>query len=252
MTTQNLALPTLGTIAAALPAAIVPNAALIASELVRFADEADRAEGIAARAVIEDEEAAGRGADVIRSVNDLLKTIETARKEKTAPYDQDKRTLTALYGSIAARLEAAKTVLSNKVLGYSRAETARRIAEAARRELAQREQAQRLAAAQAAIGDEEGAEQIIADAVASTPVAEKVVAKGFYGAAGGERKRPVGAITDLKAFLVWVVSSGYEELLSEISIGQRGLNVLAKNVLENDGATVPGFKAEYDSSFTVR
>lgn len=246
-------LPVINVIAEALPAPIVPNTSLIAAELVRFSTEAEKAVGIAGRAVINDDESAGRGADVIGSINLMLRELEKARKEKTAPYDSAKTTLTGLYGAAKTKFESAKTLLSNKVLGYNRAETARRAAEAAAAQKAQQEQAARMAAAQAALGDEEGAEQIIVEAAALVVEPEKVVAKGSYGSSGGERKRPVGAITDKRAFLSWALSpQGSSSIVDSITIGQAALNVLASDVLNSEGATVPGFTAEYDSKLIVR
>lgn len=254
---MNTNLVTIGTIAEALPAPITFNAAIVAAELVRFAGDADKAEGIAERAVIEDEDSLGRGADVVKSITAVLKDLDAARMAQTKPLDTAKDKLMAFYGASRTRLMAAKTLLSTKMQTWQRAEQVRLEAAAAVARKAQEEEARKLAAAQAALGDAEGAEQILADAAAIKQAPVKATATGVYGASAGTTKRPVGKITNLRQFLAWAAKNGSSELLDAVTVGQAALNRLAASTLAAaeacpETAQIPGFEATRYESLTIK
>jgi hypothetical protein len=246
-------LATIGTIVESLPAPIELNTSLIAAELSQFSDSAAKATNIAERAEIEDQDSYDRGADVIVGINRTMKAVETARKEKTAPFDASKAILMTLYGTPSDLLKRAKDKLTAKMQGWHRSEEARRRKEAAEQERAQREQAEALARAQASMGDEEGAEQIMAEAQELVVAPEKIVAKGNYGASGGARKRPVGQITNKRAFLAWALTSA-PAVVDAIEVNKTTLNSLAKDLLDAGAPATdaPGFKFEYDEGLTFR
>lgn len=247
-------LVTLDTVAASVPQPVSPNSAFIAAELERFATAAHKAVSVAGRAIIDDEDSYGRGADVVKAINDQLKNLDAARKLQTKPFDDAKKTLMELYNAPGALLTEAKSRLTEKMTRWHRAEEARKREEAAKIRAAQEAEAKRLAEAQAALGDAAGADRILEEAATIKPAETKVRVTGTYGATAGTRKTNVGTVTDKRRFLSWLAVHGTDQEIDDVAIGQRMLNNLAARVLSPDHAlsTVPGFKAEVVDSLTVK
>lgn len=239
----------------ALPGTVTPETDLIVAALTDFSVEAIKASGQAQRAVINDLESFGKGGDLIKAINAQVKAAETARRRYMTPFETAAKRISDLFKAAGGQFTDAKDTISAKMLAWQRAEDQRRREEAAAAEAARKAEAEALARAQAALGDEEGAEQIIADATEITVAPEKVVAQGSYGSTTGTRKTPKGEITDISAFLGWLAANAkYEtEVLAGVSVGQRQLNGLAKRMLDAESPDpVPGFAYRWDEGLNVR
>ncbi len=249
--TTNVPAP-IGTIAAGLPKPIEFNSGEIAADLQRYADEADKAVAVVNRAVIDDQDSFDRGADLAKSIRVTLASVEDSRRKLTLPLDAAKKRLTSLFATPADKLEMALSAIKRKMDAFRRAEEQRRreAAEAARR--AAEEEARKLAEAQAAMGDAEGAQQIIEEAAALPVVSEKVTATGVYGGSAGSRKRAVGEITNKIDFVRWALENSLTTI-SEAEFKASVLNALARGILEGgENPQIPGFSYRYEESLTIR
>jgi hypothetical protein len=75
----------------------------------------------------------------------------------------------------------------------------------------------------------------------------------MYGGASNTRKRAVGSITDVHAFLAWALRANHP-IVQFIEVPKTPLNNLAKSLLESGAGkdSVPGFVFDYDESLTIR
>ena len=252
---QKTSVVTLGSIAKALPMPVSLNTAIVAADIVRFNDESLRAEGNALRAVISNEETFGNGAEVLKSITGQLAELEEVRLSRTRPYDAAKTAVTTLFGVAKKRLEDAKKTLGNKMREWQNTETVRREKDAAVERAKLAKEAQARAAAQAALGDEEGAEQILEEA-ANTPVVPVAVSTvGIYGARAGTRKVKVGTVHNLDSFLNALskrTEPAIKDFARNIEFSKTGLNRLAAQILAGEIPAIPGFQAEEKSDLDVR
>lgn len=249
--------PELSTISEAiskLPPLVPPP--IIAAEISRFAIEGAKALDQAKRAVIRTTDDAGAVADLVKAINTETKKQEEARKAKTAPADGYKDKLMKLYAVGKDALAEAKQILTGKLGAFQSAQARAQAAEIAAREKAAQEEAARLAAAQAALGDAEGAEQILEEAAGLPGEAVNVNVTGAYGATAGQRSRRVGQVDDMLDFLTALVSNpleeGYLDIINSIEVGQAKLNALAALVIERKIAPIPGFTATEVANTVVR
>lgn len=251
----------IGEVAAAIGHMPQVPSAVIAAEIVRFVSEANKALGQAERAVIDDNESAGKAADLMKAITSALSSQDAARKIHTAPLDKFKAKLMQFYGLATTNLENARQILKDKTLVFAKAERARLEAEAAAAAAAAAEEAQRLAAAQAALGDADGAQQILDEAAARPVEAAKVGITGAYGASLGLRTQKVGQVTDNRAFLKFLVAfmdaePAYGKFVDDLRFPQSALNDLARAVLDPDlekaVAQPDGFVAENVESTSSR
>lgn len=237
---------------AAVPAMPVIDPEVFVGTLLHFAREADKAVAAASALVVTNQDSYDRGTDLATSAKAVVRKLETARKDYTAPLDAVKRKLIALFDAPKDRLDAAIAAAAREMGNWYRAESARRQKEAEEQRAAQQAEAKRLADATAAMGDTAGAQQIIEDAATVAVVPEKVRGSGTYGGTTVMQKRPVGTVTDMRAFLRWAVSEPAPveaaHFFGSIEIGKAGLNALAKAALdryEPPITYIPGFTAEY-------
>lgn len=235
----------------------------IAAELVAFADEAAKAVEAATRLVVKDQASYDMAADIGKSIQTVLRKLETARKGYTSPLDDAKKKLTALFGKPAERMNDALDAIRRKTSAWRTAEEARRREEEQRRREAEAAEARRLAEAAAAMGDKSGAAQIVAEAEerAAAPIEVKVTGRGTFGGTAVATKRPTGEVTNTTQFLRWLLDNTSENnflgdaynVLVSTSFGKTQLNALAKAQLEGPpGYTIPGFKAEYTTTDSFR
>lgn len=228
---------------------------VVAAEVTQFAVAGVTALDQAKRAVIKTEADAGAAADMLRAIGKAATAQEAARKAKTAPADNYKQKLMDLYAVGKDTLAEAKKIFSDKLLAYQNEQAAIQRAEIAAREKLAQEEAARLAAAQAALGDDEGAEQILEEAAALPAEQVKVTVSGTFSTAG-QRVRRVGTVTDTLAFLEALVANpleeGYGDIINSIEIGPARLNALAALVLDKTIQSIPGFNAEEVTGLNVR
>ena len=253
-----LPIATIGEVAKAIGQLQSANTSGIAAEIVRFAQDGTKALDQANRAVINTPEAAGKAADLLRAIRMEMGRQESARKTHTAPLDTFKANLIKLYSVGLDTLNEATTVLKGKSLAFVREEQARRDAEAAVARQAAEAEAARLAAAQAALGDAEGAAQILTDAAALPMGADRVTATGGYGATLGTRVTKKGTVTDNYTFLSSVLelanagSTPCDDFITALTFSQAQLNNLARAVIDGSIKAIPGLKAEEVSDISVR
>lgn len=242
-------------ISKALPLNLPIAGKVIAEEVVKYRGEADKALAVATRAEIIDIDTAGRAADVLRAITASEKKVDELRKVQTKPLDDQKKTITALYDVALQTYAKAKTLLNEKANVWRRAEEARLTAEAVERRKARQLEAERLAAAQVALGDEEGADQILEEAAALPVEQERVAAVGVYGSVLGTVNRNVGVVKDRRQFLQ-ALSNAKDpllvQILEKIEFPQSLLNKLAAAVHEGNAIAPIGFEATRKDSTGVR
>lgn len=236
---------------------VFPTRIEIANDLIKFAAEGEKAVEAATRLVVKDQASYDMAADVGKSIQTVLRKLETTRKGYTSPLDDAKKKLTALFSAPAERMNDALNAIRRKSSAWREAEEARRREEEKQRREAEAAEARRLAEAAAAMGDRSGAAQIVADAEerAAAPIEVKVTGRGAFGGTTVATKRPRGEIEDRVEFLKHVLANladpNIRDVLATIQFGQTALNTLAKATLEN-GTFVPGFKAEYTTTDSFR
>lgn len=253
--TKKAVVLTLGSVASSLPKPVALNAGSVAAAIMNYETESLRAEGNAVRAVINDEETLGRGADVVKSITVQLTNLDETRLEQTRLYDSAKKTVMDLFGGPKKRFEESKTVLLGKMDVWQRAETVRRKKEADEAIAKAKEEADAQAEALLAAGDEQGAEQVLEEAATVVIAPAKVVATGFYGGTAGVRKQKTGSVRNRYSFLNALVKRSepsIKDFVAEMEFSQAGLNRLAALVLSGDINAIPGFDAEEKSAPTVR
>lgn len=250
-----------GQVAAAIGPTPPLVASILASEIVRFVVESNKALDQAERAVVNSQESAGKAADLLRAITTAISSQDAARKIHTTPLDNLKAKIMKFYGLAQTNLELAKSILKDKANVYARAEQERLEREAAAARKAAEEEAARLAAAQAALGDEAGAEQILEEAAARPAEVVRMAATGAYGASMGLRKTIKGSVTDNRAFLKFLVGfaesePAYAKFIDDLRFPQSAMNDLARAVLNDDlelaVAQPDGFKAEKISDISSR
>lgn len=245
-------------IIAALPGPISFPVGELGRKLFGYACEADKAEAAAARLVVTDQDSYNSATDLAASAKKVSTELETTRKSYTSVLDAAKTKLMGLFNAPKGRLDAVVAGTNVKMGTWARAEQARRQREADEQRRATEAEAKRLADAAAAMGDKEGAKQIVAEAAAIKIEPAKVTGTGTYGASTVAQKRPVGEVFDKLAFLRWLVSNPQplEAVLvfDSIDIGKAGLNALAKDALESSTArgSIPGFRFSYNESTSFR
>lgn len=243
------------TIAASLTQRLPLSPTVIAGEVVALNEEADRAEVVAARAVVNSAADAGKVADILRAINAQLALTDRKRKVHTDPIDSAKKQIMDLFRVPFTKFEKAKLVLQQKAGVWRRAEEARLTAEANARRIEKQQAAQAAAAAQSALGDADGAKQIIEEAEALTIEAEKPSAVGVYGGVLGGRKRSVGKVTDLRKFLAELIATQDPvllDILASVEFSKSKLNALAALIHKGDSLNPNGFEAVEEDSTVVR
>jgi hypothetical protein len=250
----------IGQVSAAMGPPPVMVSSVMAAEIVRFVTESNKALEQAERAVVNSQESAGKAADLLKAITSTLGTQDAARKVHTAPLDAFKAKVMKFYGLAQTNLELAKSILKDKASVYARAEQARLEREAANARKAAEEEATRMAEAQAALGDQEGADQILEEAAAHTTEVAKFAAIGGYGGSLGLRSNTKGSVTDNRAFLKFLVGfisePAYAKFIDDLRFPQSAMNDLARAVLDPDlekaVAQPDGFLAEKISDISSR
>lgn len=216
----------------------------ISERLREFATNADNAFQQAERAVIDSVERLGTGADLIKIIGNQVKVLDPTRKVLTSPADAYKKTVMEFFGIPLARLESAKTLISDKCSKFRAKESARLADEA--RILRESAEAEALANAQAAhdLGGTAAADAVIDGAVTAISAIEpeRVKATGGYGATFVETYRYHGEVTNTREFLGWLANEADNTKINEILVGfsKRGLNNLAAEATEKK-LVIPGF-----------
>ena len=251
----------MGQVAASIGSLPIVVPAIVAAEIVRFVVDSCSALNQAERALVNDQESAGKAADLLKSITAAISAQEAARKIHTAPLDAFKAKLMKFYGVATANLEQARTLVKDKAITYARAEQERLEIEAADRARAAALETERLAQAQAALGDTDGAEQIREEAAARPSEVAKVSATGAYGATLGLRTQKRGTVTNNRAFLKFLVAfmdsePTYGKFVDDLRFPQSAMNDLARAVLDPDLETAvaqpDGFLAESESLISTR
>lgn len=241
-------------IARGLPA-LVPDRNSLAITLLSLVAEADKAVQAATELEVTDQKSYEVAADVGRSIQTVITKADTDRKAITKPFDDAKKAVMKFFEKPVANLTAALDSVKRKENAWRVAEEQRRREEERQRRDAEAAEAQRLAEAAAAMGDKTGAAQIVAEAEerAATPIEVKVSGHGSFGGSAVGTKRPVGEVTDMPAFLAWVLTERPNGILNSIEIPKSILNQLAKTFLESgESREVPGFAYKYDTNTQFR
>ena len=241
-----------------LPAVVTP---IMANEIVRFVVESQKALSQAELAVVRNQDDAGKVADLLKAIRSALSAQEAARKIHTSPLDDFKAKVMRFYGLATKNLEDAQTLLKGKANDYARAERERLEAQAAAQRKKIEEEAARMAAAQAALGDAEGAQEILDQAAAQTVAVGKVAATGVYGATLGTRVTKRGSVTNSRQFIKFLAAfmdsePAYGKFVDDLRFPQSALNDLARAVLDPDlekaVASPDGFVAETVEDISAR
>ena len=188
-------------------------------------------------------------------MNASAEKFDEIRLGFTRPYDELKSLIKAAFDEHIDRINAARDSVSAKLTTWLRAEKVRKDAGAAAERQRQEEEARRLADAARALGDDDAADEIqelASQAISSEP--EKVRVQGVYGGSAGLRDKVTGSVADgndKSAFLVWAAGNLGSEYLEQIKIGQRLLNVLAKQVKDGKLKAVPGLTITSDEKASV-
>lgn len=245
----------LGKVSTAIGPAPVLVAPVIAAEIIRFAGEGSKALIQASRLVVNDADSAGVAADLVKAINAEDKAQEAARKVHTSSLDVYKDRLMTLFGVGRKSLADAKQILMTKLQTFQTVERQRLAEEAEAQRKLQEAEATRLAAAQFALGDAEGAEQILEEAAALPVEPVKVVSAGSFAVAG-IRKVAVGGVGDRYALLRSLIDNplepGYAEVIESLTFSQRDLNALAKLVIDQKTPYPVGLDASEKESTNVR
>lgn len=245
----------LDVVAGAIPSVIRLDNSSIAAEVIRFREESEKAVAVAGRAVIDSPNAAGNAADVLRAINGSLRKLAIA---KTARLDDLKNavdSLASMFSVSEVAYKAAKQELTRKVGVWRTAEELRIIAESNAKKAERAARAEQLAAAQIALGDAEGAQQIIEEAAAVPDEAPKIQAIGVYGSTMGTARRNVGKVVDTRAFVAALATSKCEHMtaiLDRIEFPVSLLNKLAAAVQAGEALSPPGFTADVDTKDVAR
>jgi hypothetical protein len=197
------------------------------------------------------EESFGLAGDLVKAINAKLAEAEKTRKAITSPMDDAKAAVMKLFGVGIDKLKAAKEVLQGKQTTWAKAEKARLDAIAKTEQEAATQRALDLAAAQQSMGDNAGADQVLAEAASTIEdMGEvKVAARGMYGSSSGLRTRWVGEVTNSRLFLAWLATQPFD-IGDVVDFRKSGLNALAKKF---EGKTeIPGFTATEDESTVSR
>lgn len=210
-------------------------------------------------AEITTEDSFGLAGDLVKAINAKLNDADKARKAITSPMDDAKSAVMKLFKVGIDKLESAKKKLQDKQTTWGRAERSRLDAIAKAEQESATQRALDLAAAQQSMGDNEGADQVLAEAAETIQdMGEvKVTARGMYGSSSGMRGRWVGEVTSPRAFLSWLLTQGYDPL-TILDFKKSGLNAIAKEfgektaTIQNTLATSHGFKVSYDESTVSR
>lgn len=245
----------LDVVAAAIPAAVKLDNSSIAAEVIRFREESEKAVAVATRAVIDTASAAGNAADVLRAINGALRKLALAKAERLSGLKSAMDNLSVMFTVSETAYNAAKTELTRKVGVWRAAEELRITEESTARKVERAERAQTLAAAQAALGDPEGAQQIIEEAAAIPDELPKVQAVGVYGSTMSTTRRNVGKVTDTRAFLAALATSKCEymtAILDRIELPTALLNKLAAAVQAGEALCPSGFLADVDTKDVAR
>lgn len=241
-------------VARGLPA-LVPDRNGLAGTLIALAIEADKAVLAATELEVTDQASYEVAADVGRSIQNVITKAETDRKAVTKPFDDAKKAVMKFFEKPTANLNAALDAVRRKASTWRISEEQRRREEERVRRENEAAEAARLAAAAAAMGDKSGAAQIVAEAEerAAAPLEVKVAGRGSFGGSAVGVKRPVGEVTDMPAFLTWVLAERPSGVLNSVEIPKSILNQLAKTFLESgESREVPGFAYKYDTNTQFR
>lgn len=217
-----------------LPAALDVDLALIASEVARYEDQAEKAVVLAERLDPTDKEQLDKILDLTRAITGALAQIERDRKAKTSGLDALKKKIMKVYEPATLSFQKAQQLFQVSIRKWRQAEAERLTKEAEEKRLERQEIGARYATEQAATGDLSGAVQILEEAAAMEDPEVKVSAVSESGSLLSTRKRFVGEVTDTIVFLRAVLAHPvrYANVLATISFQKTSVNALAKAVGE--------------------
>lgn len=226
-TTQNIA-----NMAGALP-----------GQVLRFRLDADKAESILERAIVDSEKHAEHATTFIKSLTATIDNADDVRLSYTRPLDLVKTTIKVQFDESILRLRDVKAVVEGRLTVWLKAEKERKDREAEEQKAREIAEAQRIADAMRAVGDEDDADQL-EELAAQLPVdTTPVRVEGTYGGGAGLQQRVTGLVGDgngKHAFLAWAARNLSNEDLAQIKIGQRLLNTLAGKVHRAELAPIGG------------
>lgn len=228
---------------------------LIAGQIVSENEQAEKALVVADAFEVTTAKDAGDAADVLRAMKSSLERIDRMRKDHTAPLDAAKEAIHNLFKIPFTKMTKAQLVLTSKLNAWRVVEQRRLTLEAEDRRKAQAAKAKAAAEVHVALGDMEGAKQIVEEAAAVQIAPEKIEAVGIYGSSVGSRSRAVGSVGDRRKFLRALADSdspALVEILEGITFPQISLNRLAAAVEKGDEISPPGFASTKTDSTVVR
>lgn len=153
------------------PLSILPILALV-PQLEPFKTAATNVEAQASRALIDSEEAYQKGSDFLTVCADQWEQLEDLRKAVKGPVDDYGRFIQSIFVPIQTRFATSKSIVSARMLAFTKAETARREAAAKAVQKANEEAAAKLAQEAEDRGDTASANAILEVAtLAPVPVA---------------------------------------------------------------------------------
>jgi hypothetical protein len=226
-------------------------AVLVAADLQQLTVNANSAHEQATKIVVASNDQLALAGDLLKAINAQIKKVETSRKSRTDKINAFKASFMNLFSAPDTKLAEAKALVNDKMNAWGRAEKARLQEEENRRRKESEERALALAAAQQAMGDTKGADQIMTEAVKvieSAPDA-KVVVRGDWGSTTSSRKVYSGEVTDIRAFLTWLLAQEKGDISNVVDFKKSGLNAIAKSF---EGKDVPGFKNTTSDNFGSR
>lgn len=179
--------------------------------------------------------------DLLSTIKERAKAIETERKTWVDPLNQQVKRFNEKFKGLSEPLEDAKVGLSNKILAYQRIVEAEKRAEAEKTRLAR--EAELLAAAQVKeeLGNTEGAEKLLDYAVKVKAVVEEIGRGGFTGSKSTISMVWDYEVTDIKALAnadTTLVSENSAAIRAKIRAGVRdiaGVRIYQKEQLSIRG-----------------
>jgi hypothetical protein len=208
------------------------------------------------KAVLDTPDKFGLGGDLMRAITQNLRACEEARKSRTDKVNSLVDYITSLFKPGKTKLESAKAGLQKKLNEYERKEREKREAEAAEKKKVAEEAALALASTQQAMGDTDGAHQVLDQATKTIDKIDqgtKVVGHGAYGSTSSVRGRWVGSVKDPAAFVIELAKVAPDKILDYLEFKQSALNKLAKKQGEDkDAKPIAGFEYSRDENVGVR
>jgi len=212
------------------PGVSIVEALHLVPALEPFKGDATELEEQLERAVIDSDEAYGRGSDYLSICDQRIRQLEDFRKAVKGPVDDYAKFIQSLFLPIQERYKRAKFAMSDRMLAYQKAAQARR--EEAERKVreAQEKAALELAESEAAAGHTASADAIL-DAATAAPARRapaKVMGSNTFGRSTHVAETWVGRVAEPMAVLKAIIDGKIP--VTVIEWRQAELNGIARGV----------------------